>query len=341
MYILCVCYDNNNSVLYDCSRYSAIRLQYTLIVIFGDPRRLQSTFSGPLATMSEPSVTLASHGQTDDSPSQPVPATASVAAVSVKIPPFWPADPLVWFEQVEAQFSTRNITSERTRFDHVIAALSHEFATEIRDIILRPPQENVYSTLKDLLIKRTAASERKRLKLLFNSEELGDRKPTQLLRRMQQLIGDSAGPDPDNSLLRELFLQRLPGHVRMVLASSGDDVPLTTLADMADKMMEVAHPSVSTITKPAPPPPTPSPLITASEVAQLRSELTELKQLIASLQLSSNRPSRSTFCPHSRSSSRASSPSPSSTNLCWYHRRFADKAKKCTSPCSWQGNEQA
>ena len=282
--------------------------------------------------MSDPPVTQPPAEQ----PLQPAPV--AVAAVSVKIPPFWPADPLVWFAQVEAQFATRHITSQRTRFDHVVAALSNEFATEVRDIILHPPEENAYSTLKDLLIKRTAASERKCLQLPFTSEELGDRKPTLLLRRMQQLLGDSAGPLPDNSLIRELFFQRLPSHVRMVLASSGDAVSLDTLADMADKMMEVAQPNVTSITStstPMLPPPPPSPA--SSDVIQLRAEISELRQLISSLQLSS---SRSTSQHRSCSQSRSSSPHPNS-GLCWYHRHFRDKANKCTSPCTWQGNGQA
>ena len=66
------------------------------------------------------------------------------------------------------------------RFDHVAAALSNEYATKIRDITLYPPEEDAYSTLKDLLIKRTAVSERNGLQLLFTSEELGDQKPDQL-----------------------------------------------------------------------------------------------------------------------------------------------------------------
>ena len=87
---------------------------------------------------------------------------ASVSAVSVKIPLFWPTDPEVWFAQVEAQFSTCNITSQRTRSDHVIAALAPEIATEIQDLLLSPPDDNPYYVLRTELIKRTAASERTR-----------------------------------------------------------------------------------------------------------------------------------------------------------------------------------
>ena len=47
--------------------------------------------------------------------------------------------------------------------------------------------------------------------------------------------------------MRELFLQRLPPNVRMVLASTPDTGNITELAQLADKVMEVAAPSVSGI----------------------------------------------------------------------------------------------
>ena len=56
---------------------------------------------------------------------------------------------------------------------------------------------------------------------------------------MQQLLGDSVGLKPDSRFLCKLFLQRLPYHVGMVLAAAGD-MSLEALAQLADKVMEVA-----------------------------------------------------------------------------------------------------
>ena len=134
---------------------------------------------------------------------------AGVAAVNIKLPPFWPADPEVSFAQVEAQFATRGITQLKTKFDYVVASLSPEFATEVRDLILRPPDARPYDTLRQQLVRRTAVSEQRRLQQHLTTEELGDRKPSQLLRRIQQLLGDRAAAT-DGTLVRELFLQRLP-----------------------------------------------------------------------------------------------------------------------------------
>ena len=243
---------------------------------------------------------------------------AVAAAVHLKLPPYWPADPEVWFAQVEAQFTTRGITVQRTKFDHIVASLSPEIATEVRDLILRPPTENPYDNLKAQLIKRTTASEQRRLQQLFNAEELGDRKPTQLLRRMQQLLGDKAA-STDSSFLRELFLQRMPGNIRMVLASTADTVSLEELAALADKVMDVAAPSIAAVG---------TSQIT-SDVELLRAEVTRLKDVVSSL-TKSRQPRRSPS-PHP----------PTDATLCWYHRRFGKDARKCRPPCSWSGNDSA
>ena len=139
----------------------------------------------------------------------------TVYTVSVKLPPFWPSDPEVWFLQVEAQFSMRGITAQKTCFEYIVSSLS---ATEVRDLLLKPLADRPYDVLKAELIKRTTTSKQQQLQQLISGEELGDLKPTQLLRRMQRLLGEQPATADSASFLRELFLQRLPSNVRMVLA---------------------------------------------------------------------------------------------------------------------------
>jgi len=150
-------------------------------------------------------------------------ASISAVAVNLKFPPFWPADPELWFAQVEAQFSCRRITSQRAKFNYVVASLTPQFAAEVRDLLLKPPAEYPYYQLKEELTKHTTASEQRKLQLLFTGEELGDCKPSQLLCRMQQLLGDRPGLT-DTSFLQELFLQRLVKEVA-ISPSSTRQVP--------------------------------------------------------------------------------------------------------------------
>ena len=251
-----------------------------------------------------------------------------VAAVAVKLPPFWPSDPNIWFAQVEAQFATRGITNQRTMFEYVVASLSPDIATEIRDLILSPPAENQYTNLKEKLIQRTAASQQQRIQQLLNAEELGDKKPTQFLRRLQQLAGDTVRNE--GVIIRELFLQRLPANVRMVLASTRDNTPIEELAQLADKVMEVAIPTVSKVAvKPSPP-----------DFEMLQGEIAGLRQEIKRLQQAAHNqvPRRRSPSPHRYSSSPGTD---HASTLCWYHQKFGTLAKKCRSPCSYSGNDQA
>ena len=160
-------------------------LLITTQVIFhiGDPVFFvfRITVSHHLFVMANPSVAAPTELQTSGG--------AVAAAVSIKLPPYWPDDPVIWFAQVEAQFSTRGISSEQTMYHYVVSSLQPEYASAVRELLVTPPIINPYQVLKTELMKRTTASEQKRLHQLLTAEELGDRTPTQLLRRMEQLLG--------------------------------------------------------------------------------------------------------------------------------------------------------
>ena len=192
-----------------------------------------------------------------------------VAAYAVKIPLFWPSHPMLRFTQVQSQFMLRGITAQVTKFHHI----SQEIATEVRDLLLNPPAENHYDVLKETLIKRTTLSKQWRLQQLLSTENLGDQKSTQLLRKMQQLLGDNTEA-MGSSLLRKLFIQRLLSNVRMILALTTKGSSLLMLAEMADSVMEVISPSITTVAT-----------LRTTELGVLKSEVASLRRQLLDFEI--------------------------------------------------------
>lgn len=82
--------------------------------------------------------------------------TAEVAAVPLRLPKFWPADPQVWFGQVESQFVTTRVTNQIPKFHVVIATLAPEVAMEARDFVITTPEDALYDKFRALLIQWTS-----------------------------------------------------------------------------------------------------------------------------------------------------------------------------------------
>ncbi|BHF82124.1 hypothetical protein SprV_0802526100 [Sparganum proliferum] len=191
----------------------------------------------------------------------------------------------------------------------------------------------LYTKLKAELLRLTSVSDRQRYHALVKEEALGDRKPSELLRRMRSLVGNMK---IDDRFFKEMFLERLPTSVQTILASGSDDLEISKLAEMADRMMEVERLSSPTIAQVS------QPLnVSTSDLAELKTQIAHLSATVAALQLRrSPGPSRRSFGrDRRRSRSR-----PRTANLCWYHVNYGDKARRCVPPCSFkstQGNSSA
>ena len=118
----------------------------------------------------------------------------------------------------------------------------------------------------------------------------------------------------------------------MVLASTRGDTPIDELAQLADKIIEVAVPQVASVSVQ----PNHEPNCT-TEIESLRAEIASLKQQINILKKASRR-ARS---PHRRATSPAPPSPQSSDGICWYHKTYGDSAHKCQPPCFYQGNDLA
>lgn len=141
-------------------------------------------------------------------------SSANSNAVAVITPPFTSDDPILWFVIFEAQLAHAKITAEDSKYMRVHSALLPRTIQEVRDIITNKPQANAYEVLKAALISRLSLSREAKLYQCLKREWMGDRKPFQFLRHLQEL----AGAEFSAQGLRTVW-SRLPAHVRSMITS--------------------------------------------------------------------------------------------------------------------------
>ncbi|XP_073830410.1 uncharacterized protein [Musca autumnalis] len=237
---------------------------------------------------------------------------------AIKIPRFWRENPSLWFVQVEAQFALNGIDSEQKKYYIIIAELETELLTHVSDIVLNPP-EDVYTQLKKRLIEHFSVSEEKRIKQLLNNMEIGDKKPSVLLREMKNLANGGVNDD----FLRTMWMQRLPTHIHAILSTSSES--LEAIAKMADKIADVSTPSgISSVA-------------VGNTSFDLSAMSKQIEVLTAAVQQLHETRSRQNSSSRTRSNSRTNS---NASGICYYHRRFGQRANKCRQPCTFKSNQK-
>lgn len=239
-------------------------------------------------------------------------AVASNLGSAIKLPGFWKENPALWFAQVEAQFELQRIEAGKIKFFTIIAALETEMLSQVSDIVLNPPND-AYDKIKQRLIEHFSVSEENRIKQLLNNLDIGDKKPSALLREMRMLANGGVTAD----FLQTMWMQRLPPQTQAILSTSTESLDI--IAKMADKIgdISISTPSIAAINSP----------YNFSEMKKQIEELTTAVQRLRTRRTRSNSRSRSQI--------RASS----SPSLCYYHHRFGRNAKKCRQPCSFNSSQ--
>lgn len=251
-------------------------------------------------------------------------------SVGNKIPEFWTGNPRLWFIQVEAILAPQK-TSDINKYYMVISKLSQDVVQQVADILSKPPENNKYETLKNRLLQIYEESETRQIQKLISEVELGDQKPSQLLRKMKELARGKI----ENDTLNILWQGHLPSSVRAVLTvTSSQD--LDNLASIADKIMETYQPGcINEVSRSRPEP------ATAYDVATIMAEIAKINLKMTEMQRNRGRyRSRS----RSRGGTRnylhrghSATRTPDSPNwLCSYHYRFRTRARKCVPPCNWR-----
>lgn len=255
-----------------------------------------------------------------------------VGAVSLaaRIPDFWVDMPEVWFARANAILAPQKLSDE-TKFDLILSKLSKETISELTEIILKPPATEKCKTLKTKLLALYEDTNNARIKKLLRDIELGDQKPSQLLRKMKDLAKENF---PDETL-RILWEERLPAQVRAVLAVTVT-LDLNELAAVADKVLEAARPAqIAAVTQQQP-----------GQAATGNSDVATIMAGIAKLNARFDNLTRARPRSRSMQRRRTNTPRPSPSRrredwLCFYHYRYRERARRCLQPCAWNKTTSA
>lgn len=249
---------------------------------------------------------------------------AEVNATTLKLPAFWSNNPALWFRQAEAQFHLRGITTEETRYYHVVAALDQVTAERVYAILERVPDASrMYTDLKNELVRNFSLARRERAAKLVDVRGLGDRLPSQLLADMQRLMQQ----ERPTLLFEYFFLANLPEDMRVLIT---DDMfqDLTELGKFADAIW-LAKKSQPVL------------------VAEVQRVVLDKSAVIEPSQKEHGvKCNVCAFGPVKEYRKKIPVKAPGKApekkeSLCFYHRRFGVKARFCVEPCEWVENGQA
>lgn len=244
--------------------------------------------------------------------------SAQVNAANLKLPEFWTKSPSVWFARVEAQFNTKQITLDQTKYDYVVSSLDSNTAEEIQHLLLNPPRTGKYASLKAELNKTFGKSQFERDSELLNINGLGDRRPSALLRKINALNNDP------ETLKRAIFLANLPSEIRSVLVAQ-DFADTEQLATAADRVWESRSYTINQLSCPLTPPA--SSIMPNDDIDSIHA-------------ISANHKPRQPRRQPRQQGARSTSPS----SICFYHTRFGLDARKCNGNCKFSSllsNKQA
>ena len=289
-----------------------------------------------------------------------------VESMSLIVPSFNRDSPEFYFQLMETSLNVQGITDEQKRFFQIFMGLPDDVKFKHREL-LASNSPNKIKELKDSVAKSFSVPPEDKIKTLLASDGLGDRKPSEYLQYIRSLQGPNT--DCNSLLIQHLFLKAMPQNIIPFITLTYEPNQLDDMAKAADKIINKTNISVNAVrssTNPffcdSKPNPT-SPVSTleskidyltehiSAVSLQNSNKIESISQKVNSLddkvqkqysefnskiqnlqnQVSQNLPIKKQT--NSNSQSYTNQSSSQNDNLCYYHSRYGDNARKCTQEC--------
>jgi hypothetical protein len=242
-----------------------------------------------------------------------------VAHVAFKIPDFWPHDPSMWFRKIESKFRICNIRQSSTKYDHLLSALPTDICSSINDSLAEIDENaaDAYEQQKALLMSRYTMDRWARSFKLHKFPEIGDMKPSKMMRQMKALLPPDSNP---GTYFMSTFLLGLPADMIDHIISQ-DFKDCTKMAEYADKLYARRRGNA---------------IATVSD--------SPINAVSGGRRRESSPHDRCCRSPSRQGRSRKETPGPykEDDDICYYHYTYGDRAMKCKPGCQWvPGNGSA
>ena len=227
---------------------------------------------------------------------------ASVCGATVQLPSFDKIEPMAWFAVAEANFALRKVTDSTTKYYYVLSKLDSSTLRKLSAFLQVPRGEDPYQEIKVTLCGIFEPALEQKLDMLLATTDSGDTPPKEFGLELQRLLGKVSIDD----ILKMIFLRSIrPSIVTAITGSLNSK--FEAVLDAADRAWKASSssPGVATVTA-----------IAGTPASTSRRGARGGKQ----------RGSRS------GGQTRA-------VQLCHFHLKFGNSAKRCIPACSWYGEQ--
>ena len=250
------------------------------------------------------------------------PDLAAAAVRDLKLPPFCSADATVWFQRMEIIFRIRQIRSDSSKADHILAALPEDTFPLISGWLADQGDTIQYGKLKQKILDLFVPTPEDRASRLIQLSKLqiGTQRPSAAFMEMKALTRLPESGDGDNEvqrldLLRVLWLLRMPPAIRAGITNFMK-APEDEILKLADSLQGSTQASENAH-------------VCSAEKHDDHSDGEDVSAVSYGQRRRRKSPAKKRDAPITGKT----------PNICYYHARFGKDARNCKAPCIFAKND--
>lgn len=240
-----------------------------------------------------------------------------MAQIKLNFPDFLP-DFELYLSLVNTYFTQINVNDDNAKYNILICHLPPEILQQIRHVVLTPPNRNRYTFLCTALKQVLSQTSTQRVHTLLHDVAFSPGNVRLLWNDIQRLV-----PDLPEDIARDMFISKLPIHLK-THAITHINLSILQLVELLNELdqLHASNPTSQTCPQTAPFSKTSEPSSTSllRQMDAIRQDLSHLSsQLLNS----------------SASETHLQSPAHPGIDkqICYYHKRFSNRARNCIPPC--------